>query len=119
VTQFEWSSQNHAVPGCNHINMSGHTKCRSLAQRPEPLVSAWLVGASPLVQIYQSLSMAEGEASCAAEWATFVQQNISNPVVANVTAGNDCLQLPTLLYGLRELRLIHATTADRDCLSVT
>jgi len=60
-------------------------------------VSAWLVGASPLVQIYQSLSMAEGEASCAAEWATFVQQNISNPVVANVTAGNDCLQSPILL----------------------
>jgi len=70
------------------------TTCRSLAQRAEPLVSAWLVGASPLVQIYQSLSMAEGEASCAAEWATFVQQNISSPVVANVTAGNDCLQSP-------------------------
>ena len=60
-------------------------------------MSAWLVGASPLVQIYQSLSMAEGEASCAAEWATFVQQNISSPVVANVTAGNDCVRSPISL----------------------
>ena len=65
--------------------------CRSLAQRPEALVSAWLVGASPLVQIYQSLSMAEGEASCEAEWAAFVQQNISTPIVANVTAGTSCI----------------------------
>jgi len=31
--------------------------------------------------------MAEGEASCATEWAAFVQQNISSPIVANVTAG--------------------------------
>lgn len=58
-----------------------------MAGRREPLVSAWLVGASPLVQIYQSLSMAEGEASCAAKWAAFVQNNISTPAVANVTAG--------------------------------
>lgn len=50
-------------------------------------MSAWLVGASPLVQIYQSLSMAEGEASCAADWSAFVQGNISTPAVANVTDG--------------------------------
>ena len=31
--------------------------------------------------------MTEGEASCAAQWAAFVQQNISTPAVANVTAG--------------------------------
>ena len=42
--------------------------------------------------------MAEGKASCAAEWATFVQQNISNAVVANVTAGDDRLQLLMLLH---------------------
>ena len=67
--------------------------CRSLARRPEPLVSAWLVGASPLVQIYQSLFMAEGEASCAAEWAAFVQQNISTPIIADVTAGESVQRL--------------------------
>ena len=47
--------------------------------------------------------MAEGEASCAAEWATFVQQNISNAVVANVTAGDDRLQLLMLLSVTRHL----------------
>lgn len=79
------------------------TCCRSLAQRPEPLVSAWLVGASPLVQIYQSLSMAEGEASCASEWAAFVQQNISSLIVANVTAGKHCCSAAPLLCCLRLL----------------
>ena len=59
----------------------------SLAKRPEPLVSAWQIGASPLVQIYQSLSMQDGEASCASQWATFVGQNISAQILANVTAG--------------------------------
>lgn len=59
----------------------------ALAQRAEPLVSAWQVGSSPLVQIYQSLSMQDSEASCAARWAAFVAQNISQPAVANVAAG--------------------------------
>ncbi|KAL0050168.1 hypothetical protein WJX82_005668 [Trebouxia sp. C0006] len=81
---------------------------RSLAQRAEPLVSAWLVGASPLVQIYQSLSMAEGKASCAAEWATFVQQNISSPVVANVTAGTN--------KGVSITGTISGTDADSESL---
>ena len=57
-------------------------------------MSAWLLAASPLVQIYQSLSMAEGEASCAPEWAAFVQNNISTPAVANVTAGEPSLYVP-------------------------
>ena len=51
------------------------------------LLLALQVGASPLVQIYQSLSMQDDEASCAAQWAAFVGQNISAPILADITAG--------------------------------
>ena len=70
--------------------------CRSLAQRPEPLVSAWMVGAPPLTQIYKYLNMAQGEASCAAEWSAFVRNNISTPVLTYITAGKKSIHFCAL-----------------------